>query len=271
VTTTSRLAHDLRLYVNTCARAPTIVGVGGGREVRFVCRQRDCGPVAKELRTLNVPTGLDPLPQFDGWYSVIDESARVGYDLWRARRSGDVISYHFIKRWPLDGPGYSPPATVDPVAAVGARGSGLPLFAGVIQPDELRDGRIDHALAIAVPGPAQRIFTPPASLTNGINVADSLPEGSRLRLKGSFALGALPRGANRRSVDALVTALRTYGAIVVDRSIAPTLYARRSSGYGALLRGNELQGIRLSDLEVVRSGPLLRFPPLDRAPLAVQG
>jgi hypothetical protein len=270
VATAQRQAPDPRLYVNTCAWTPVIVGEQGGETVRIVCRQRDCGPVAKEVRTLRVAPGVEPFPEFDGWYSVIDESAGVGYDMWRARRVGDVISYQFIKRWRLDGPGFSPPATQDPVEAVGARGSGLPLFAGVIQPDELRRGRIEHALAISVPGAAQRIFVQPASVTNGVNVIGALPEGARMRLKSSFAL-KLPRAANRRSTDAIVTAMRTYGVIVVDRSITPTLYARRGSDYGTLLLGNELQGIRLSDLEVVRTGPLLRFPPLESTTEAVQG
>jgi hypothetical protein len=271
VSTAQRQARDLRLYVNTCAWTPTIVSEEGGERVRIVCRQRDCGPVARQVKTLRVPPGLAPLPQYDGWYSVIDESAGVGYDMWRARRVGDVISYQFIKRWALDGPGFSPPATKDPVAAVGARGSGLPLFAGVIQPGELQAGRIDHALAISVPGPAQRTFVAPASTTNGVNVTGSLPEGARLRLKPDYTSRALARGANRRSAETIVTALRTYGAIVVDRSITPTLYARRSSDYGSLLRGNELQGIRLSDLEVVQTGPLLSFPPLGSTHEAGQG
>jgi len=271
VGTAQRRARDLRLYVNTCAWTPAIVGEDGGETVRVICRQRNCGPVAKQVKTLRVAPGIKPFPEFDGWYSVVDQSAGVGYDMWRARRVGDVISYQFIKRWLLDGPGFSPPATQDPVAAVGARGSGLPLFAGVIQPSELRRGRIEHALAISVPGAAQRIFVAPASVTNGVNVIRSLPEGARLRLKSAYTMRKLPRGANRRSAEALITALRTYGAIVVDRSITPTLYARRSSNYGTLLLGNELQGIRLSDLEVVQSGPLLRFPPLESTDEEVQG
>ena len=271
VGTAQRRARDLRLYVNTCAWTPAIVGEDGGETVRVICRQRNCGPVARQVKTLRVAAGIKPFPEFDGWYSVIDQSAGVGYDMWRARRVGNVISYQFIKRWLLDGPGFSPPATQDPVAAVGARGSGLPLFAGVIQPNELRRGRIEHALAISVPGAAQRIFVAPASVTNGVNVIGSLPEGARLRLKSAYTTRKLPRGANRRSAEALITALRTYGAIVVDRSITPTLYARRSSNYGTLLLGNELQGIRLSDLEVVQSGPLLRFPPLESTEEEVQG
>jgi hypothetical protein len=219
---------------------------------------------------------------------VLDIGAGVGYDLWRGRRDDDVISYQFIKRWPLDGPGFSRPVAEDPVRAVGARGSGLPLFAGLIQPEELLSGSVNHALAISVPGPASRRYVQPASVTNGINVVDSLPEGARIRLRDDADFGRLPRGANSRTRDILLETLRTYGAIVVDRAEVPTLYARRNADYGnpdtslaateadelglkpnrrrgreetPLLRGDELEGIELSDFEVVQLGPLLDDPP----------
>ena len=43
-----------------------------------------------------------------------------------------------MKKWPLDGPGYQEPGSV------GARGSGLPLFGGLIRPGELEAGLIEH-------------------------------------------------------------------------------------------------------------------------------
>jgi hypothetical protein len=106
------------------------------------------------------------------------------------------------------------------------------MFAGVIQPRELRTG-INHALAISVPGPASTNYVQPASVTNGIDRENSLPEGARLRLAPHADIGKLPNGANKHSRAVLLRALRTYGAIVVDRSRTPTLYARRNANYGA--------------------------------------
>ena len=191
--------------------------------------------------------------------------------MWRARRVGDVISYQFIKRWALDGPGFSAPATSDASAAVGARGSGLPLFAGVIQPDELRAGGSTTRWRSRCPGPAQRDLRAPG-------VGDQRHQRHRLAARGrapaaevELPARQLPGGANRRSAEAIVTALRTLRR---DRrrplDHADALRAAQHD-YGTLLLGNELRSVRLSDLEVVRTGPLLRFPPLESTPEAVQG
>ena len=72
--------------------------------------------------------------------------------------------------------GYLPPK------APSARGSGLPLFAGIITPADIRSGAIRHALAISVPGPAATNYVQPASVTDGNGRTTSLPEGARLRL-----------------------------------------------------------------------------------------
>ena len=136
-----------------------------------------------------------------------------------------------MRKWDLDGSGFQAPQTVS------ARGSGLPLFAGLIRPKELQAGLINHALAISVPGPAQSVFVQPASSTDGNGRINSLPEGARIRLKANVevprptdpktgkAIRMTPQ--QRRMSDAIVAALRTYGAIVVDRAAVPTLYAQR--------------------------------------------
>ncbi|MBK8294646.1 MAG: hypothetical protein IPK93_07690 [Solirubrobacterales bacterium] len=164
------------LYVNTEAWAPLVVEAGGdGSEItKFVCRQSQCGasnpPVPKEI---SIPANTTPDPRYDGWLSVIDTEAGMGYDFWRARRQSDnSISFQYSKAWTLDGPGFSKPIIKDPLRAPGARGSGLPLFAGVIGSGEASQGRINHALAIAVPGLARRNFVQPASVTDGVGKGD---------------------------------------------------------------------------------------------------
>jgi hypothetical protein len=239
------------LYINTSGWTTPIVTDQGGVWTKVFCRQLDCGPSSVGVKRLLIPPNVSPDPRFDGWFSVIDRRDGVGYDLWRARRQADgSISYQFIKRWNLDGPGYSQPIGVDPADATGAHGSGLPLFAGVILPEELRSGVIDHALAISVPGPAATNFVAPASATDGVGAPNSLPEGARIRLRRGVRLGPLPRGANRRTANAILTALRVYGAIVVDRARVPTLYAQAGVS-PALLEGGELGSLHLRDFQVL--------------------
>ncbi len=249
------------LYINT-ERWTTPV-ISGGEPTSLICRQEVCGD-GDDTLVLNIPADVDPDPRYDGWFSIFDPDGQVAYDLWRARREDDgSISYHFMRKWDLDGPGYHPAYTVS------ARGSGLPLFAGLIRPGELESGRIEHALAISVPGPSQSYFVQPASSTDGNGRPNSLPEGARIRLKADITLPPPrdPRNgklikltpSQQRLADAIVAALRTYGAIVVDRAAVPTLYAQRDVTAG-LIRGNELQGLRLEDFEVVELGRRYDYP-----------
>jgi hypothetical protein len=300
-----------RLAINTEQWAPLVVTAGGdGAEMtQMVCRQSDCGstdpPVPKQLA---LPPGTTPDPRYDGWLSVIDLDKGVGYDFWRARRQSDgTISFQFSKGWTLDGPGFSKPVSEDPERAPGARGSGLPLFAGLISPGELTAGRIDHALAVSLPGIARRNFVQPASVTNGIGERASLPAGARIRLRAGVSLRNSPFAPGRvrvarfdargrpdpqgkfdrdgnlldrrildgsatalraRSVETILTALREYGAIVVDRADVPTLYAPRGTSR-RLIRGDELNWLTVDDFEVVQLPQLYQDPPL--AKVALEG
>jgi len=261
------------LFINTEAWAPLIVEAGGdGAEVtEFVCRQQKCGSTDPKLpASLPIPANATPDPRYDGWLSVIDSGAGIGYDFWRARRQTDnSISYQYGKAWTLDGPGFSKPIVENPDRAVGARGSGLPLFAGVIGAEEAAQGRINHALAIAVPGLARRNFVQPASVTDGIGNPNSLPAGARIRLKANVSAEDRDvnlRGARRRSAESILVALRQYGAIVVDRAAVPTLYSPRGTSE-AVINGSELSWLTLDDFEVMELPTLYQDPPLGQVNL----
>ena len=270
-----QLSADRRIvnegvYINT-ERWTTPV-VAGGTPTKLVCRQLVCGDGANTT-VLSIPSDVDPDPRYDGWFTVFDVSQPVAYDLWRARREDDgSISYNYMRKWDLNGPGYQAPQLGS------ARGSGLPLFAGLIRPNELRAGLINHALAISVPGPAQSVFVQPASATDGNGRTNSLPEGARIRLKANVSV-PVPidpithkriklTAQQRRMSDAIVAALRTYGAIVVDRAAVPTLYAQRDVT-NDMISGNELLGLHLEDFEVMKLGQRYRFPPDDEASLGL--
>lgn len=302
------------LFINTAVWTdPVVDSADDGVPTKITCRQinlpppnNDCGD-GWAVSTIDVPAKEAPLPQYDGWFTVLDRGKGIAYDLWRARRSSDgsSISYQFLRQWDLNGPGFLAPTVPS------GRGSGLPLFAGLILPEEIRAGRIDHALAISVPGPAARNYVQPASVTDGNGDFNSLPEGARIRLKssidpnvllgrnpGDYAPGKardkLPGNTNIRAARAIITALKLYGAIVVDRAASPTLYAklnttwtdplrradgallqadgktlvsdteRRKANAGTpLLRGSEVEGLHLTDFEVVSLPPVRQDPPLE--------
>jgi hypothetical protein len=253
------------LYINTVAWTDTVVS--GGTSTNIQCRQIICGDNAG-ISALDIPQDSSPNPLYDGWFSVLQGG--FGYDFWRGRRlNSNTLSYLYMRKWDLSGPGYGAPGSVS------ARGSGLPLFAGIITPQELAQGSILHALAISLPGPAKRYYVRPASATDGAGSLNSLPEGSRIILKPSAVLTPpinpstgkpIPQTAiQKRAADSIAWTLRHYGAIVVDRAAVPTLYAE-ANVTSKYISGNEVQGLHLSDFEVVQINKKYQDPPANQLP-----
>jgi hypothetical protein len=263
--TTKFVKDNSGVFINTVAWTDPVVR--GGPETPVHCRQTpDCGDDPdNRIKELAIPHSVNPNPYYDGWFTVISPNGKIAYDMWRARRLADgSISFEYMRIWNLEGSGYSRPNTPS------ARGSGLPLFAGLIRPQELEQGQIDHALAISVPGPAQRYYVQPASTTDGNGSVNSIPEGARIRLKASVHLPAKDglTAIQRRYASALLWTLRNFGAIVVDRSAVPTLYGQQGVT-AALLSGNELQFLNLSDFEVVNLPPEQQYPSTSKSQSAL--
>lgn len=159
------------------------------------------------LRGVPLPDYARPDPEDDGHICVIDPDSGCEYDLWQARFEGGEWSASWANSIRIDGDGVYP-------AGFSCRGSGFALLAGVIWPDELRAGRIDHALAmiydfIRAGGPV-----PPATESDGEVVRpDALPEGARLQLDPELDLATLGLRPFER---AIARAMQEYGLIVVD-------------------------------------------------------
>ncbi len=98
----------------------------------------------------------------------------------------------------------------------GATATSLPLLGGLITIDDLERGRIDHALAMAVPNAAYEEYTWPAQRDDGWDHAtDAIPEGTRFRIPTDVDLRAM----NLPPVTLeLALAAQRYGIIVRDQS-----------------------------------------------------
>jgi hypothetical protein len=94
---------------------------------------------------------------------------------------------------------------------------------GLITLNELKQGRIDHALAMSVPNTTADAFTWPAQRGDGTTTgAGAIPEGTRLRIDPSVDLTRLSL-----SPTALVIAraAQRYGIVVRDTSGCVVFYA----------------------------------------------
>jgi hypothetical protein len=81
---------------------------------------------------------------------------------------------------------------------------------------ELERGRIDHALAIAIPNARQGVVAYPAERTDGtLNTSVAIPEGTVFRLDPKLDLASLHLP---RVIETMAEAAQRYGIIVRDRT-----------------------------------------------------
>ncbi len=144
----------------------------------------------------------------------------------------------------------------------GSRACGFPLTAGLITVDEIRAGRIEHALVLGYPGIRSRYFTPPASTAQaafpGISPTEGIPCGGRIQLDPSIDVNTLGLSNTGRII---ARALQEYGAFIGDGNGSISLYAdasptARSAWDAGLLRTPELRSLSLRSFRVLQLGQL---------------
>jgi hypothetical protein len=92
-----------------------------------------------------------------------------------------------------------------------ADAAGLPILPGLARYDEVKRGRIDHALRFTAPS-TRRAFIYPARHVASDSTDPSLPAmGQRLRLRRGYAIKRFPRQAR-----IVLRALKRYGMILAD-------------------------------------------------------
>lgn len=146
-------------------------------------------------------------------------------------------------------------------APFGAAASGLSLLGGQIHLEDLEHGAIDHALEVLLPDTASSEFVWPADKTDGAsNDADSIPEGTRFRLKSTLNLSSLHLSPAALEI---ASAIQRYGMIVGDTagSVAlsaqdptPLIQEGKPNPYNTLLGTDPydvLDAVPWGDLEVV--------------------
>jgi hypothetical protein len=114
----------------------------------------------------------------------------------------------------------------------GASATSLPLLGGLMRVGELESGRIDHALAIALPNPRAGVWAWPAQRSDGNGSGPAaIPEGARLRIDPRLDLSQLPMPPLTRMMAA---AAQRYGIIVRDRAGVITFAAEDPTPLGVV-------------------------------------
>jgi hypothetical protein len=140
----------------------------------------------------------------------------------------------------LNGSGVAPPWFDNPreLDSHRARASGFPLVAGLILLEEVKTGRIDHALTFAYDHCRTGLFIPPASTAQvaQLEAIDSrgIPMGGRIQLDPAWDV---EHSGLSRAGKIIAHALQDYGAYCGDYAGANVLYAENSPAAVAAWEG----------------------------------
>ena len=216
--------------INTEAYSPPVYTVPATQPRVRVRLDRDAVDPALVSAFASVPLPDDaaPAPGTDGELVVWQPSTNTMWEFWRLRRG----ERGWLATWGgrLDDVSSGPGHFAEPQADWGTSASSLALAGGLITPRELREGRIDHALALAVPYTRAGVFSLPAQRTDGESPCpQAVPEGARLRLDPNLDIDALGLPP---AVAALARAAQRYGIIVRDQADTLAFYAQSAVSLG---------------------------------------
>jgi hypothetical protein len=154
---------------------------------------------------VRIPKGTVPDPGSDGHLVVYDARRALEWDFW--------IS-HCPDSCAIAGAGNK--LSTNKLLPFGAAtASGIPGLAGIVHPEEIIRGHIDHPLVFAMPN-VHRGYVCPARAGAGSSTDPlALPEGSLMQLDPSINVAALPLP---RWQKVIARALQVYGMYLEDGS-----------------------------------------------------
>jgi hypothetical protein len=177
----------------------------------------------RDFEAVPIPAAARAAAGSDAHLTVYQPSTDTLWEFWLARREAD--GWH--ARWGgkmtsvSTNPGYFP----DPY---GATATSLPLLGGLMTIKELEAGRIDHALALAVPNTAAGTFAWPAQRGDGRTTGpDGIPQGTHLRIDPDLDLARLNLSP---LVLTMARAAQRYGIVVRDTAGCVVFYAEDPVG-----------------------------------------
>jgi hypothetical protein len=158
------------------------------------------------LSGVPIPADASPSPDGDGHLAIVDDATGCEYDFWQASRASDGS---WSASW----------ANATSTASTGwypysATGSGDALTAGLITPEDMASGSIDHALKFAFPYTKAGGPVLPAVASDGTHTnAGAIPEGAHLQLDPGLDLSTLSLTPWQKVV---AKSLQAYGMYLTD-------------------------------------------------------
>ena len=216
-------------WINTTQYSTPIYEVGPGVPTQKVVLDTAYSPLQQAWLNVPVPPNAKPAAGNDGHMVIHQPSTDTMWEFWKgAWRDG---AWH--ARWGgrMTGASTNPGFYSGTLGSWGATATSLALAGGVITDEDLAAGRIDHALALAIPQTRAGVWSLPAQRTDGqVASANAIPEGARFRIAPNVNLDAI---AMPRLTRMMAVAAQRYGIIIRDKGGAVTFYGEdpKSVGY----------------------------------------
>jgi hypothetical protein len=155
---------------------------------------------------IHVPNGARPSPSSDAHLAVYDPVERREWDMWQADCCWSAAAGQAQSTASGNG--------IAPFGTVGADAANFPLLGGLVLADEMRRGRINHALHFSIPGVGAGEPVCPATHNDGTNTNPlALPEGTHMQLDPGLDLATVPLAPWEKTI---ARALQTYGMYLRD-------------------------------------------------------
>jgi hypothetical protein len=215
-------------WVSTTNYSVPIYTVGAGQPTVAVrLEHAPDAALSAAWSAVPLPANAEPAPGTDGDLVVWQPSTDRLWEFWRAVHGADGWSASWggaMQDVSSNIGVYGPGAWSGAEPWWGVSASSLSLAGGLITFEDLEHGRIEHALAMAVPGVRGGVYASPAQRSDGKSTDPlALPEGAHLRLNPKLDLASLHLP---RFTLMVAEAAQRYGIFVRDGSSNVQLYAQ---------------------------------------------
>ena len=141
-----------------------------------------------------------------------------------------------------------------PAGWTSADAAGLPILPGLLRYDEVRAGRVDHAIRFTTDVTDRRFVWPARHQAGSIDNRNYPPMGARFRLKAGFDMSGL-RGDTRT----VLRAMQRYGLILADNG-SPWYFQGTADNRWPEGLLDELKSIPAAAFEAVEASSLMADP-----------
>jgi hypothetical protein len=205
---------DKGTWFNTTEFSSPVYEVGKNQKRVRVRLDRYNPALQAAFDSVPIPPDAKPAKGSDGQMVIWQPSTDTLWEFWKMRREGG----QWVARWGgrMTAVSKNPGYFGQPHPDWGAAGTSLPLLGGLVRIDEVKAGRINHALALAVPHVRKGAPVFPAQRSDGdFTTPDAIPEGTRFQLDPEVDVERLDLPP---LIKMMARAAQTHGIVVRDQS-----------------------------------------------------